>query len=793
MDAHTLDCLDFARVRDLLAGFALTSLGRGLATTIRPISRAELIRRWLQQVVELERVHEPHGLPPFGGISDVRETVKRCAPPLRVTADQLAQVGETLAGTHDVVRWLAPMPADCAELRHLAERIGDFRPLAERVQAVIDERGIVRDSASPRLRQIRAAIAECCEQVGHVCDKLLEDPGVRRFLQYTNHTFHGDRMVLPVRTEYRGRIPGIVHRSSDSGATIYVEPAAAVELNNQIANLRAEETEEINRILWALAHEIHLNEKEILRTLDALAVLDLVVAKFRMSRQFNMYCPQVNEDGRLMVRDARHPLLLDMQWKRRQAGELTDPIVPVSYRLGDDFDLLVITGPNTGGKTVALKTIGLLNLMVQSGLPIPASPLSEICIMNEVLIDIGDEQSMAQSLSTFSAHLTRQLDMLRHCGPKTLILVDELGAGTDPDEGAAIGKALLDEILRLGGRAIVTTHLGALKGFALARPRVENGSVEFDVQSLRPTYHLRIGEAGQSNAIDIAQRLGMPRRLVINARRHLSRKARAMNAVLAGAAGHKREAEEARAAADQARLDAQKALADAARSREEHERKKTEFETWLQRVIHLQPGDAVRVRGFEREGKVLRLRLDQQRAEINVGTYSIDVPLTEILPPDVPAPPPAPTRTPRQRPPRPAQLRHPDEGNAPPRDRGQAARGAVSDRERGGEPRPAGPGVLTDDQITALKPGDHVYAKRFHRAGTIVRVNAARKLATVTVGVLEVELPFHGLGPVHEREERRPRSERKAPGDATKPPNAGADTRADAPAPNNAPAPRHVD
>ncbi|QOJ13687.1 MAG: DNA strand exchange inhibitor protein [Planctomycetia bacterium] len=761
MDQHTLDCLDFARVREILGGFALSSLGRGLAAGIRPMKRPELIRRWLRQVEELERVHEARGVPPFGGISDIRDIVRDCAPPLRVNAEQLAQVGLALAGAHEVARWMAALPADCAELRHVGERIGDFITVANRIRTVIDERGMVRDDASPALRRIRRSIDECAEQTRTVVEKLLDEPGVRRCLQYANHTFHGDRMVLPVRTEYRGRVPGIVHRSSDSGATIYVEPAAAVELNNQVTNLRVQEAEEVNRILWEVAHEVYVNAEAILHTLDALAVLDLVVAKFRMARQFEMFCPQIVDEPRLAVRNARHPLLLELVRRRRAAGEAADEVVPISFRLGEDFDMLVITGPNTGGKTVALKCVGLLTLMAQSGLPIPAAPNSTVGVFGEVLIDIGDEQSMQQSLSTFSAHLTRQLDMLRHCGPRTLILIDELGAGTDPDEGAAIGKSVLDEVLRLGGKAVVTTHLGALKGFALSRPRVENGSVEFDVQSLRPTYHLRIGEAGQSCAIDIAQRLGMPRRLVLSARRNLSRRAQAMRAVLANAAEHKREAEAARAAADEARLAAQRALGEADRSRSEHESKKAEFERWLQKVVHLRPGDAVRIRGFDREGRIVRMRLDQQRAEVNVGAYAIEVPISEILPPDAPAPPPAPPRAPRQRAPRPANLRHPDEGNAP-----RSADGQQRGGQPGRAPPPRAPDALNPQQLAALGPGDRVFARRFDREGTIVRVTPGKGTATVTLGLLEVELPLEGLAAARPPRPSAPRKRREREGGA---------------------------
>jgi DNA mismatch repair protein MutS2 len=328
-------------------------------------------------------------------------------------------------------------------LRHLAGRIGDFAALAERIRGVIDERGEVRDDASPKLARIRREIENAGRDIGETVKRLLRDPDLRRLLQFPNPTFHNDRVVLPVRTEYRGRIQGIIHRTSDSGATIYVEPAQAVELNNQISNLRAEEQEEINRLLWDLAHQAHLNAAEILKTIDAIAVLDLIAAKVRFAHDFELRCPQISSEPVLSVRQARHPLLTALCRRRRAAGDAdVAEVVPISYRLGEDFDLLVITGPNTGGKTVTLKTIGLLHLMVQAGMPVPVADGSTFGIFNNVLIDVGDEQNMQQSLSTFSAHLHRLMDMLRRAGRQTLVLMDELGAGTDPDEGAAIGRAI---------------------------------------------------------------------------------------------------------------------------------------------------------------------------------------------------------------------------------------------------------------------------------------------------------------------------------------------------------------
>ena len=746
IDTHTLERLDFYRVRELLAGYALTELGRKLAQQVVPVASARHVARWYDQLRQLSAYIEQHGLPPFAGITDVRETVRRCAPPLQVGVEEMARIGDALAGTHAVVRYFSEVPAEAEALRRLTERIGDFESIAARIRAIIDERGQVRDEASDKLSEIRRQIRRAADEIRATVDRLLHDSATRKLLQFPNYTFHNDRLVLPVRAECRGRLPGIVHRSSDSGATIYVEPAQAVELNNLITNLRAEEAEEIARLLWELAHEIYINEAAILRTLDALAVVDLVVAKYRFARDYELRCPELLDEPRVNVRGARHPILLELQRRRQLAGEPTEPVVPIDYRLGDDFDMLVITGPNTGGKTVTLKTIGLLTLMAQTGLPVPVDEGSSLGIFKRVMIDVGDEQSMQQSLSTFSAHLSRQLDMLRKAGERALILIDELGAGTDPDEGAAIGRALLDELLRHKARCVVTTHIGALKSFPPTRQRAENGCVEFDSQTLRPTYHLRIGEAGQSNAIEIATRLGMPKRLVEAARHNLSRRAKALRAALAGAAGAKREAEEARAVAEAARIKAQQARDEAESVRAALEKQKADFEAWAQRVAHLQPGEPVRVRGFDRDGKIVRMRIDLHRAEVDVGAFTVEVPLGDVLPPQTPPPPPAPAKPPAaaaaQAPARPAKARR----------EGAVARPAGEGKRRGrnqGKKRTDKPKrrylTLSEAEVLALEPGQSVIVKRLHREGRVVRVEKEKKQVIVSVGLFEVDVPFDGL------------------------------------------------
>ncbi len=740
MDAHSLDCLDFLRVRDLLSRYALTPLGKARALGIQPGRKPAAVRRWRAQVLDLQAYMQTHGSPPMADVRDVVATVEKCAPPLRVDVDDIAAIGRTLRAAAEVAAYLADLPDEAEHLLHLRGRIGDFSSICGRIFAIIDPRGQVRDDASPRITRIRRDIARARVRIRETVERLLQNPSVRRLLQFANHTYVEDRLVLPLRTECRGRLPGIVHRGSGSGATLFVEPSQAVELNNQISNLKSEEDEEITRLLWDLAHEVHINATPILKTLDALGVLDLTVAKVRYAEAFDARCPEILDEPTLQVRGARHPLLLEMTREAPGAPLRPEEVVPIDYRLGVDFDLLVITGPNTGGKTVTLKTIGLLSLMVQAGIPVPVGPGARFGVFGNVLIDIGDEQSMAQSLSTFSAHIRRQLDMLSHAGPDTLVLIDELGAGTDPDEGAAIGVALLEELLRRRTRGVLTTHIGALKGFPLQNERAENACVDFDSRTLRPTYELRIGEPGTSNAIQIAARMGMPKHLVTASKKHLGTKANALNRALSKTRDTRRQAETALAGADDARLSAEKAEKKAREAREKLRQQQDDFQRWLQRIAHLRAGDTVRVRNFDGEGKVTRVRLEHQRAEVEVGSLSIEVPFGDILPPEVPPPPPAPERPGRVR------KRQP-ESERPQTQRRRRAGAPNAKRGPGQRPRTGGPALvpLGDADIKALKPNDSVYVKRFHREGTVVRVEADKRVVIVSAGVLEVEVPFNGL------------------------------------------------
>ncbi len=652
MDDHTLEKLQFDRIRQALAAHCATAPGRRLTATIRPSTDGQQVRRWLAQVEQLMAIVPEVGMPPMAGVRDIRPHLQASDTPAGLSGEALAEVAETLNATGPLAAWLARLPESAALVRGLSERIGDFTTIARTIDDAVDPRGEVRDRASEKLAGIRASIDSARTQVRIVVDRLTRQASIVKLLQYPNATVHEDRFVLPMKAEYRGRIPGIIHRSSDSGATLFVEPAEAVELNNVIIRLRYDELKEVNRILSALSHAVHVNAGGIRKSLDAMAVLDLLAAKVGYAQKRQAIVPRVSDGRTLNLRQVRHPVLLELKGSGfRVQGSGTadaepsarerlslDPeprtlnpdVVPIDIRLGDDYDLMVITGPNTGGKSVALKTAGLIAVMAQAGIPITAAAGSCVPIYRGVFIDVGDEQSLEQSLSTFSSHLTNILAVLKKTREDSLVLIDELGAGTDPDEGAAIGRAVIDELLARRCSAMVTTHLSALKGVAYTNPRVDNAAVEFDVATLRPTYRLLLGEPGNSNAIVIAERLGMSPKLVAAAKSHLAQAHRALHDAIAGTIESRRAAEQARRQAEDARLEAERSRA----AFEEEQRRLAEtraaHERWIAWVNELAPGDAVFVKTFNRPGKVVRVQLHNQKAVVATGFVEVEVPFADL-------------------------------------------------------------------------------------------------------------------------------------------------------------------
>ncbi len=661
MDAHTLELLEFDKVRELLAGYAACSLGKELARRVEPGSDVEKIRDELALVSEMADALGAGQAPPFGGLHDVRLIVRRAAIGAQLTVEQLLEVADTLLCTGNVYRYRMRLSERFVRLFDLLAPVEDLGAVAKTITGCIDSRGHVLDMASRELAVVRQKLADVDERVQNQIKRLLRDPEIRKVLRYPNATVSGDHYVLPVAVNHRHKVQGVVHRTSSTGETVFIEPAGVASLSAERAVLKGEEDREISRILRRLSGEVGRVSRPLSFAIDVLAHLDLITAKARFSRDYRMFAPELNTDGLLWLRQARHPLLEHLfrnedggskiedreSTEASPAGAASDPrsslldppsstlhprtVVPIDVRLGHAFNLLIITGPNTGGKTVCLKTTGLLCLMAQSGMHVPAGEGSNVPVFHQVLADIGDEQSLEQSLSTFSSHVSRIAHILRTADSQSLVLLDELGAGTDPTEGAALGRAILDELDRIGCRAMVTTHLGDLKTYAFNNERAENGAVEFDSETLRPTYRLQIGQFGMSNALKIARRLKLPRDLLRRAHRYLRRRQRR--------APEMAQLQRLREEAERAREEALAAQHEAERQREELRQRAAALEREAEEAValrearlRLQPNDPVRVPKFDRPGRVVRVDHRRNVAVVSLGLGQWEVPLDEVFP-----------------------------------------------------------------------------------------------------------------------------------------------------------------
>lgn len=633
MDSHTLDLLEFDKVRALLTDYAATTLGRELTRQLEPSIELLKIRDAIALVSEMvEALGQGHS-PPLNGIHDVRMNVRRAAIGTMLTAEQLLEISETLIATGAVYRYRMRLDGKLKRLIEMLMPVEDLGPLAKTITGCIDGRGHLIDNASPELAQVRQKLAEIEDRVQNEIKRLLRDPEIRKALRYPNATVNGDHYVLPVAANHRQKITGVVHRSSSTGETLFIEPASIAKLSTERIVLKGEEEREERRILRKLSAEIGKYSKHIHFALELLGQLDLVTAKARYARDYQMFPPDLNEDGRLWLRSARHPLLEHLfrtQPNPENPSELRK-VVPIDIRLGVGFNLLVITGPNTGGKTVTLKTTGLLAIMAQSGMHIPASEGSIVPIFHQIFADIGDEQSLEQSLSTFSSHVSRMATIFEQANDRSLILFDELGAGTDPVEGAALGRAILDHLDQIRCRAIVTTHLGDLKTYAFNNERAENGAVEFNPETLRPTYRLHIGQFGMSNALKIAKRLKLPKSLLTRAHKYLRRRK--------GKTGELSRLQELREQAEKARTEALAAQQVAEKQRDEFEARKAQLEkenaeaTKLREWrFRLQPNELVHVQRFDKSGKVVRTDARKGTVLVSVGIGQWEVPFEEIFP-----------------------------------------------------------------------------------------------------------------------------------------------------------------
>ena len=504
MEKESYKVLEYEKIREMIAARAGSSLGKERARSLQPSTDYAEVEEQLEQTAEAVRIHAVTS-PPFGGIHDLRPLLKKIHMGAVLTLEELVDIRSTLYAMRSVKEFFKGLEIEAPTLKEWAHGIEILGQLERRLENTLDEHGSLRDDASVELRRLRTEIQTTQNRIKECVGAALRAPENQKYFQEAIVTLRDERYVIPVKAEYRRFFPGIVHDQSATGATLFVEPMAIVELNNDVKQLVLSEQHEVERILRDLSQQIGGQQDILQENLSVLADFDFTFAKAKLAEDMDAQQPVMNREGRAHLRQARHPLIP------------RDRVVPIDIELGDAYTMLLITGPNTGGKTVSMKTFGLLVLMAQSGCFLPTAPDSTLPVYQNIYADIGDEQSIEQSLSTFSAHMTHIVDILSKVEADDLVLVDELGAGTDPEEGAALAMAILERLLAVKAATVATTHYSELKTFAYTREGIENACVEFDVKSLRPTYRLLIGIPGASNAFAISRRLGLSEAIILRA------------------------------------------------------------------------------------------------------------------------------------------------------------------------------------------------------------------------------------------------------------------------------------
>ena len=528
-----LKTLEYDKIRAMVAERTQCCTGRELAEAMEPVFTNGEAAGQMALTAEAEKLLIRTGRSPAEGFPDLRGCLKRVHAALYLSPGELLGVARCLKAIR-LCKEALESAEDCPLLGNLAQWLQAHRSIEEEIGRCIAGEEEISDGASPALLRIRRSMRIANDRVRERLGNMIRSATFQKYLQEPLVTIRNGRFVLPVKQEYRQNVPGLIHDQSGSGATLFIEPTAVVELGNEYKKLLGEEEEEIQRILSELTALCAPYSQDIREGLGILGQVDLAFAKARLGREMDAVQPEMDQQGFLRIIKGRHPLIPKEQ------------VVPIDVWMGEEFTTLIITGPNTGGKTVTLKTVGLFALMAQSGLFIPAQTGSRLPVFQAVYGDIGDEQSIEQSLSTFSSHMTNIVEILKQADAGSLVLLDELGAGTDPVEGAALAMSILEELHSRGCRTVATTHYSEIKAFALTRAGMENASMEFDVDRLCPTYRLFIGIPGKSNAFEISKRLGMEERLIEKAREYLKNEDVKFEDVISGAEAQRRQAEEER-------------------------------------------------------------------------------------------------------------------------------------------------------------------------------------------------------------------------------------------------------
>ncbi|RTR27384.1 endonuclease MutS2 [Robertmurraya yapensis] len=553
MQQRVLKVLEFDKIKEQVLEHASSSLGSTLVQELMPSTNLEEVVKRQEETDEASNILRLKGNVPLGGIFDIRQHIKRAEIGGMLSPHELMQISSTIHASRMIRKFVEDLIEEEIQLPHLSELTNKIVVLAELEEAIrnaVDDNGAVLDSASEVLRSLRNQLRAKEGRVRERLESMIRSSNAQKMLSDAIVTIRNDRFVIPVKQEYRGHYGGIIHDQSSSGQTLFIEPQSIVQLNNELQEIRVKEQQEIERILIELSGLVAGYTNELRTIVYVLAQVDFMFAKARYGKKIKASKPKMNDEGRISLVKARHPLIP------------TNVVVANDIYLGKDFSTIVITGPNTGGKTVTLKTVGLCTLMAQAGLQIPALDGSEMAVFGSVFADIGDEQSIEQSLSTFSSHMVNIVDILNEVDFQSLVLFDELGAGTDPQEGAALAISILDEVYKTGARVIATTHYPELKAYGYNREGVINASVEFDVETLSPTYKLLIGVPGRSNAFEISKRLGLKESVIETARSHVSADTNQVESMIAALEENRRQAEREREEAHSLMRDAEKLHAD---------------------------------------------------------------------------------------------------------------------------------------------------------------------------------------------------------------------------------------
>ncbi|WP_028593035.1 endonuclease MutS2 [Paenibacillus assamensis] len=566
MDTKIFKTLEYTKITQSLSQYAATDLGEELALNLQPSSDLEEVKRSLQATDEAYTVDRLKGGAPLSGVKNIRPALQRARIGAILNALELWEISALTNAGRRMNRYVNSVHEDhpVPLLNQLVDSISDQKALEDDIRQCVDNQGDVLDQASAELATIRRELRIGETRIREKLESMIRSQSTAKMLQDQLVTIRNDRYVIPVKQEYRGHFGGIVHDQSSSGATLFIEPEAIVTMNNKLRETKMQEEREVERILSRLTDRVGEQVDLLMYDTDTIALLDFIFAKARYAHESKSVLPIMNDRGYIKLKRGRHPLIP------------REIVVPTDIELGNDYTTIIVTGPNTGGKTVSLKTVGLLSLMAMSGLFIPANEGSQMCVFDAIYADIGDEQSIEQSLSTFSSHLTNIIRILKQMTPKSLVLMDELGAGTDPAEGSALAIALLEHMHRMGCRIVATTHYSELKAYAYERKGIINASMEFDVQTLRPTYRLLIGVPGRSNAFAIAERLGLPSSIIEHAKGEVTEEDLRIETMIASLEQNRLRAEEERHSAEQLRRnnEALRGELEAERAKYEAEREK---------------------------------------------------------------------------------------------------------------------------------------------------------------------------------------------------------------------------